>query len=67
MISPFSLPPTVDDHCSKATDKPMELRCKTSECDISWFKTTIRDENAIMHAYINSPFKGDIQNYTCKS
>ena len=52
---------------SKSTSKPMKLRHKTSKCDISWFKTTIHDENVIVHTYSNSPLKGDIKNYTCKS
>ena len=45
----------------------MKLRCKTSECEINRFKTTIYDENVILHTYNSNPFKGDTQNYTCKS
>ena len=37
----------------------MKLWYKTSGCDISWFKTTIHKENAIAHAYISSPLKGN--------
>ena len=40
-----------DDHCLEAIDKPMKLRCKTSGCDISWFKITIPDKNAIVHTH----------------
>ena len=65
-ISPFSLP-LVGRSLSKSTDKPVKLRCNTNECDPSWFKTTIYDENAIMHTYSRSPLKCNFQNYTCKS
>ena len=47
--------------------KPVKLWCKTRECDTSWFKTTIHDENMIVRAYINNPLKGNFQSYTCKS
>ena len=65
-ISPFSLS-SMGRSLSKSTNKPVKLRCKTSECDISWVKTTIYNENVIVHAYSSSPSKGDIQNHTCKS
>ena len=66
MVSPFSLPPTRRS-LSKSTDKPVKLRCNTNECDTSWFKTIIYDENVILHTYSNNPLKGDIQNHTCES
>ena len=66
VVSPFFLPP-VGRSLSKSINKPMKLRFNTNECDISWFKTTIYDENVIMHTYSSRPLKGDIQNHTCKS
>jgi len=64
--SPFSLPQTRKSWF-KAIDKPLKLRCKASEYNTSWLKTTVCNENAIVHTYSNSPLKGDTQNYTCKS
>ena len=65
-VSPFPLPLTRRS-LSKYIDKPVKLRCNTNECDTSWFKTTIYDENSIVYTYNNSPLKGNIQNCTCKS
>ena len=58
VIFPFSLPLSWWS-LSKSTNEPVKLWYKTSGCDISWFKTTIHKENAIAHAYISSPLKGN--------